>query len=561
MSTLLGAWGTAALVCVGLGLVLDRSQDRSLDADRLLLSFWLGLSLLLIGLQLWNLLLPVTGATACGAAVLGIAGLVSQRGRLVPILIRACQHPAWLAFFALFALGLANAAMREVQHYDTGLYLLGSMEWAREYAALPGIANLHERFAFNNAHLLYGALFESVWPGRAPNLVGGSLLLGLVAPALLCARRVARGSARASDVFALVMVAPVWILAGIYLVSLSSDLPATALSMLVAWRTFRILEGESAGRESTELVAITLLCAAATSVKLSALVFSGGCWLVAVIACLGRDAKPWRRAALATGLLAVALAPTLIRGVVVSGYPLYPSATLSVPVEWRVPQAQVERLADGILAWARAPRVPRELVLEGPYWLDSWARRNLRITLRPSLPLPLLLGFFGVAAAAVAGWLGRPRAAPGLWLLAPASVALLIWFGLAPAPRFAMFVFWSVAAAGIAAGSAAWGRRGARFAAGASVLLLAATTPRELVPPGPEAGFYPLPSVATRVYETTSGLVLQVPVEGDQCWGAPQPCTPYPRRDLRLREPGQLASGFTLQTSRPADPAHLANAG
>src|SRR5262245_12093872 len=36
------------------------------------------------------------------------------------------------------------------------------------------------------------------------------------------------------------------------------------------------------------------------------------------------------------------------------------------------------------------------------------------------------------------------------------------------------------------------------------------------------------------------------PQQGGSCWDSPLPCTPYFNPDLRLRIPGQLASGFTM---------------
>jgi hypothetical protein len=35
--------------------------------------------------------------------------------------------------------------------------------------------------------------------------------------------------------------------------------------------------------------------------------------------------------------------------------------------------------------------------------------------------------------------------------------------------------------------------------------------------------------------ETIEGVEIYTPAEGDQCWSAPLPCTPYFNRDLRVR--------------------------
>ncbi|HSY62530.1 MAG TPA: hypothetical protein VK796_11670, partial [Cytophaga sp.] len=42
-----------------------------------------------------------------------------------------------------------SIALQEPLLYDTGLYHIQAIKWIEEYAALPGLANLHHRFGFN----------------------------------------------------------------------------------------------------------------------------------------------------------------------------------------------------------------------------------------------------------------------------------------------------------------------------------------------------------------------------------------------------------------------------
>jgi len=59
-----------------------------------------------------------------------------------------------------------------------------------------------------------------------------------------------------------------------------------------------------------------------------------------------------------------------------------------------------------------------------------------------------------------------------------------------------------------------------------------------------DPGFYPIREIETYEFTADSGLILQVPVEGDECWDAPLPCTPYPNPELQLRQDNDLGSGF-----------------
>jgi len=47
---------------------------------------------------------------------------------------------------------------------------------------------------------------------------------------------------------------------------------------------------------------------------------------------------------------------------------------------------------------------------------------------------------------------------------------------------------------------------------------------------------------------TGSGLTIYTPAQGDECWDAPLPCTPYFRPQLRLRGKS-LSEGFYLDES------------
>jgi hypothetical protein len=52
------------------------------------------------------------------------------------------------------------------------------------------------------------------------------------------------------------------------------------------------------------------------------------------------------------------------------------------------------------------------------------------------------------------------------------------------------------------------------------------------------------PSVLVGTFQTHSGLLVQVPRKGDQCWDAPLPCTRYFNPNLELGDPQSLPSGF-----------------
>jgi hypothetical protein len=56
-----------------------------------------------------------------------------------------------------------------------------------------------------------------------------------------------------------------------------------------------------------------------------------------------------------------------------------------------------------------------------------------------------------------------------------------------------------------------------------------------------------LPQADVTVRQTTSGLVVYVPAQGNLCWDAPLPCTPYFDETLRLRKGPLMRWGFASE--------------
>jgi hypothetical protein len=189
-------------------------------------------------------------------------------------------------------------------------------------------------------------------------------------------------------------------------------------------------------------------------------------------------------------------------------------------------------------------------------WLGDWLNHALRN--RPSFQVPLAIAFAGLAVALVGRFRGgaKPRPAhPWLSLLVPALAGILFWFAASPDLRFAQFAIWTAAAT-----LGTWGIVSVEFLRRQQSHLVVATLllcltwclismgwrePIEALrgvrePP-------PLPRPALIVRRTLSGLDVYVPAQGNQCWDAPLPCTPYFDPSLRLRDASSLRWGFNSE--------------
>ncbi len=142
-----------------------------------------------------------------------------------------------------------------------------------------------------------------------------------------------------------------------------------------------------------------------------------------------------------------------------------------------------------------------------------------------------------------------------LWLLIPAVAGMLFWFFGAPAIRFGEPVFWTPAATlGTLAARRFLDSPGKKRSVLLALLVLTvwAAHPRLLW----DSYFRPsmavrtlsrLPEPRVAPHLTSSGLTIYMPIDSNQCWNAPLPCSPYFNDTLHLRSSGDMASGFASE--------------
>jgi hypothetical protein len=272
---------------------------------------------------------------------------------------------------------------------------------------------------------------------------------------------------------------------------------------------------------------------------------------------VGKSKMTWKPLLIGGSLAAVAAIAWMARGVILTGYPLFPATVFGFPVDWRVPVIQGEaELANAEYterafafeigeAWY-ADVFDEPYIIVIPVCLLAWAALSW-IFLRKSAsrPNPWPLALVGAAGIALATWLltvPSLRYAGGFWWVAAGTGCGWV-FGRGQAetrsalPRIAFVV--TLAIGVLAPVVQPW------------VLALRRDEPlsrivtANFVPPGKEHLFHSRDErPKLKPYTTQSGLVLNL--AAGKCWDAPLPCTPNPSPVLRLRVPGRLAQGFTV---------------
>ncbi|MEZ4657504.1 MAG: hypothetical protein R2911_08030 [Caldilineaceae bacterium] len=552
----------------GLSLLVGRIfriQSNNTSISRFQ-QFWLGIVALFYILQVTHLLWRIDGWTLLiitGAALIGYAAHISTLKFHIPQLTTARLLGSFVIIF--IALWTANRGAGPVANSDTALYHLASMEWNAAFPIVKGLGNLHDRFAFNSSYFLYAALTDvGPWQGKSQHFLNSFLLTVLLIQVASYAANIlsTRRKIALESVYAMLLVGPLITetLKG-SVPSLSPDFPIFLLGIILSCQLLGYLTSPqlSAQQEKFQLYLIVALSCLGITIKLSFLPLGLVSSLLSIIYSYRRyyrrEVKSflsllWPLGVFCTSYLGIWIA----RGIILSGYPVYPMTIGALPVPWRIPRSLTISVDMWIRSWARQPWQPWPDVLQNWQWLYPWLHE---------MPTDIVkLTYVSVAAAllytAVALWRRRLH----LWPFFTLPLAgISFWFLSAPSFRFAGASFW-ILAAGLLAISLYYLFENRPDSLRINTLLVAISVCLYITPWQQPLLIYPpstqilptIPTPATITVQTHSGLSLQTPLPGAYaCWRI-MLCTPYFRPTLHTFDPLDISQGFYLdQTFTYAD--------
>jgi hypothetical protein len=416
------------------------------------MGIWVGLFALVTLTVLLNFFVPMAGVVgqffAFGWMVLGFTCLTywlyAERLRLLIVLQRTLKLRNFvplllLGLLAVSAMFTAWFAAAEPMDYDAGMYRMGIINYAAEYRAIPGLANLHSRFGFNSAlGPLAAFMGNGLWEANGFRIVTGFVLsLFLLAVAL----RIMVPRQRTPGDFLIVLgwAFAAWVAlddSGRWVSSPSQDLMALVTGLVA----FVFLVDFINPRTRQVWLAPAALVAAATSAAIRPLSWLLVLCLLLTIYLALIWLKPRERVGigkklyLLPGLVAVFVLGVVMmaRDAVISGWLLFPFTAFPLPVDWRTVNPKADSL--GITWWGRAPGLSVDQAQVqgwlGP-WLDSFIfGREMRFfVLAVTASLVPLLWIAGRRA-----W--RQSWAPMALSLFPTLVVSVVWFVTAPDIRF-----------------------------------------------------------------------------------------------------------------------------
>ncbi|MDQ5975660.1 MAG: hypothetical protein QG661_2869, partial [Actinomycetota bacterium] len=441
----LATWLASVIGIVALGLPLARLAGPGQPLGTVLRSsLWWGLLVAALLILVLNLVVPLRTSTAAwvvvgAVVVLGVLGIARLRrdGRPIGLGVRGRWWVVLVLVAMVLAIGyLAVSALGPVTNYDSGLYHLGAIRYAGEYATIPGLANVYFPFGYGNSVFPVASfLGNGPWDGEGFRLFNGLLIALMAADAAL--RLLARRHGVGTYVMLVGLVAawvPLVALADYWVTSPTSD---SAVLVLTVVACGYLSDAVAGGRSWLASGAVSFVVSLVlVSMRPLMGFFAATVLLVLVVRAVvvrrrqsqgTGSAVVWTMIALAA--VTVAAVQTL-RDYLLSGWLQYPLAVLPFDVAWRAPDP-----SDATRATLGTARDPSGLwsAADGWAWVPSWFGR-----------LPSQWETYAVLAllAAAVGAVVVARVLTGRWLrravllaMVPSAVTVVVWW-LATPPSF-----------------------------------------------------------------------------------------------------------------------------
>jgi hypothetical protein len=263
------AWGRATFRLIGI------TAPHYFDCGAL----WLGFSSLLAFLECWHLFAPIDWRASIVVFLVSLLPLLSNQNRFEikasfqNALYYSRKHYLQIFLICLIALIWCLRSMGLSNNFDSGLYHFGSIRWLNEYPIVPGLGNLHWRFALNQSYFGFLSLVNIYPFWNKGYAVGGLFLLILASLTLMQIARTQDKSWR------LALGGVVFIYLGYLAGTLPNPSPDTAVGLLeiaIFLLLFRLIKNQKndTSQSLRDAVVIIFLSFSLVTVKLSSVMFA-----------------------------------------------------------------------------------------------------------------------------------------------------------------------------------------------------------------------------------------------------------------------------------------------
>jgi hypothetical protein len=544
------------------GWLLEFFLDKTLglgNNNHFTTTIFLGASLLAGLLGIWSFYSKIDSFTVRVFSLIALSSLtitwkyISTRAGDILGQLRTFNPISWFVFIAMITYGLFMAAA-STPTYDTGLYHAQSIRWIETYPVISGLANLHTRLGFNSNLFLLGAFWgfadKSVYSYQVPGLI---IFFTLVLYCLFIIEKSRKNLTFSSTVaFGILFYLMVDKNMIVWLASPSPDLSAAMLVWGVFLLVIEKIEDHSSVQPNTRGIEILILSLFAISFKLSVVPVL---FFALYLQWDHGSSLSLKRFIATAGLSIIIFVPWIIRNIMLTGYLLFPFPQIDLfNFDWKVPTNTTRQLVLIIKAWGRLPYTNYKIVMSMPFtkWVLEWYRALspadqflINSIMLGAVLLTLCLVFYSQIRELVRQY--------GI-IYTGSVISIIFWWVQAPLPRFgygflipSLFIFFAPFIILLMS------KRGISglpviILVEAVLLLYTINTCRNFPVKSwihYKDTFKHYDIVKTYTEQVDNTLVF-LPVNGDQCWYATFPCTPYIIKGLSMRGP-VMEDGFFIK--------------
>ena len=241
------------------------------------------------------------------------------------------KRNVWYVIIIIIFSYISMTYMFEVVTYDTGLYHSQAVQWIEEYGVVPGLGNLHHRFAYNSAIMCLHALFSMKFLfGQQLHCVNGFMFILFTSYAVTSMKFVKNKRIYISDFLRVAFF--VYYNMDTSFSSLGSDLISLCLVIYIVIKYVEGIEDDISNIEYYCYLSILALIAVSFKLSVALIVL-----IVIYPAYMLIKDKNWKLIIKLLSLGVILTLPFLIRNIIISGYIVYPFPKLDLfSYDWKM---------------------------------------------------------------------------------------------------------------------------------------------------------------------------------------------------------------------------------
>lgn len=340
---------------------------------------------------------------------------------------------SWEGFFLFcFILLIAFFTSRGKFHTDTGIYHAQNIRLYEEYGIIKGMANMQLHYGYNSLYLAFAAVLSMAWllPWSLHTTTGFiEVILGLYALHHLKTFKERKSHLEDAGCIAILFYTLINVTGSM---SPATDYPTMFLSIYMICVWLRAIEKRA---HYSVYALLSVFAVFLGTMKLSAISMA---LVVIYPAFFLLKEKKWKEIGVYLGLGIFALAPYLIRNVILSGWLIYPFESIDIfNVPWKVPLEYLLVDSYQIKVWGRCLYDVGLIDMPIKEWLPIWWENQERYAkmFLGSNVFGIVLAMFNLGYK----WIKKLEIRAELVVLYLAMLAsALMWFVLAPFIRYGL---------------------------------------------------------------------------------------------------------------------------